>query len=50
MAIINIRDFPDDLHRSIKIRAAEEGTSIKALLVRYCQEGLERDKKEKKGR
>lgn len=48
MAILNIKDFPDDLHRALKIRAAEEVTSIKALFIRYCQEGLQRDKQQTK--
>ena len=48
MAVINLRDFPDDLHRSLKIRAAETGTTVKALMIKFCQEGLERDKKGKK--
>jgi plasmid stability protein len=45
MAVINLRDFPDDLHRSLKIRAAETGTTVKALMIKFCQEGLEREKK-----
>ena len=48
MAVINLRAFPDDLHRSLKIRAAETGTTVKALMIKFCQEGLERDKKAKK--
>ena len=43
-----IKDFPKDLHRELKIQAATLETSIKALVIRYCQEGLERDKKGKK--
>ena len=51
MSVIHLKDFPDDLHRLLRIRAAEEGTSIKALMTRYCQEGLKRDwGKEKKPR
>ena len=48
MAVINLRDFPDDLHRSLKIRAAETGTTVKALMIKFCQEGLEREKKTRK--
>jgi len=48
MAIINLRDFPDDLHRALKIKAAETGTTIKALMIRYCEEGLKRDKQKPK--
>ena len=50
MALINMRDFPDDLHRALKVRAAETGTTIKALMIRYCKEGLERDKKGKRAK
>lgn len=52
MALINMREFPDDLHRALKIRAAESGTTVKALMIRYCTEGLERDNQQtkKKGR
>ena len=48
MVTMNMRDFPPDLHRALKIRAAETGTTVKALVIRYCEEGLERDKKKKK--
>jgi hypothetical protein len=44
--------MPDDLHRSLKIRAAELGITVKALVIRYCKEGLARDwgrKAKKKG-
>ena len=47
--MIHLKDFPDDLHRLLRIRAAEEGTSIKALVIRYCKEGMKRDKAGKKG-
>ena len=48
--VINLRDLPEGFHRRLKIRAAELGVSIKALVIRYCEEGLKRDKPEKKGR
>ena len=44
MGTINLRDIPDDLHRSLRIRAAEKGTNVKALVLRYCIEGLKRDR------
>ena len=50
MAILNIQDFPDDLHRALKVKAAETGTTIKGLIIRYCQEGLQRDKQQNKKR
>jgi hypothetical protein len=43
-----VRDFPDELHHGMKIRAAIDKVSLRALIIRYCQEGLERDKKRKK--
>ncbi len=49
MVTINMRDFPVDLHRALKIRAAEEGTNVKALVIRYCEEGLKKKKPKKKG-
>ena len=50
MALINMRDFPDELHRALKIKAAETGTTIKALMIKYCEEGLAREKKKKGGK
>lgn len=47
MAVINLRDISDELHRALRIRAAETDTTVKALIIRYCQEGLKRDKKGK---
>lgn len=34
--------IPDDLHRALKIRAAEEGVTLKELIIRLLTEGLER--------
>jgi hypothetical protein len=48
MSVIHLKDFPEGLHRSLKIRAAELGTSIKSLMIRYCEEGLKRDKQKPK--
>lgn len=41
MAIIHY-EIPDELHRELKIRAAQEGTTLKALLIRLLEEGLSR--------
>lgn len=43
--IINIKDFPDDLHRQAKIQAAVEGVSLKALIIKALQEYLKKAKK-----
>jgi len=46
--IINIKDFPDALHRRAKAQAAMEGISLKALIIKVLSEYLEQI--EKKGR
>ena len=48
MKALFVRDFPDDVHHKMKIQAAIERVSLRELIIRYCQEGLERDKKAKK--
>ena len=48
MAVMNLRDFPDDLQKALKIRAIEEGTTLRELVIRYCEEGLKKNKKSKK--
>ncbi len=50
MIALNLRDFPEELHMALKIRAAEERTNVKALVIRYCEEGLAKGKKGKKGK
>ena len=40
-----IKDFPDDLHREMKIRAAVESTTIKELVIRAVREYLKKHKK-----
>ena len=45
MTVLNIKDFPDDLHRKAKAEAALMGTSMKELIIRAIQEYLERRKK-----
>ena len=48
MPAILIKDFPKDLHRGMKLQAVRLEMSLKGLIIRYCQEGLERDKKSQK--
>ena len=43
--VFYIRDIPEALHRELKSQAALQGIPLRALVIRYCQEGLERDKK-----
>ena len=40
MATLNIRDFDDELHRQLKVQAAQEGTSIKGLLTKIVRDYL----------
>ncbi len=43
--IINIKDFPDDLHREAKIQAAVEGISLKEIFIRALRDYLKKKKK-----
>ena len=43
MATINLRDFPDALHRSLKVAAAKRGTSVKWILIQAAKEWLKRE-------
>ncbi len=45
MAFLNIKDFPDDLHRKAKSEAALMGISLKELFIRAVKEFLENRKK-----
>lgn len=42
---VNIKDFPDKLHRQAKIQAAIEGTTLKGLIIKALTEYLKRAKK-----
>ena len=42
MAVINLRDFPDQLHREAKAKAALEGITLKELILRAVKEYLEK--------
>jgi hypothetical protein len=44
MAILNIKDFPDDLHRKAKAEAALMGISLKELIIRAITEYLKKMK------
>ena len=43
--VLNIKDFPNDLHRKAKIQAAIEGTTLKGLIIKALTEYLKRAKK-----
>ena len=40
-----IKDFPDDLHREMKIQAAVESISMKELVIRAVRDYLKKKKK-----
>ena len=44
MAILNIKDFPDDLHRKAKSEAALVGISLKELIIRALTDTLDKKK------
>jgi len=44
MAILNIKDFPSDLHRKAKAEAALMGISLKELIIRAITEYLKKKK------
>ncbi len=46
---INLREVPEDLYRGLKIRAAVEGITLKALVEKACREYLARPRKAKAG-
>lgn len=44
MAILNVKDFPDDLHRKSKAEAALMGISLKEFIIRAMTEYLKKKK------
>jgi antitoxin FitA len=40
--MIQIRNVPDDLHRTLKLRAVREGKSLSALLLEMARREAER--------
>jgi predicted HicB family RNase H-like nuclease len=44
MKIINLKDFPEDLHRRAKSKAALMGISLRELIIRAITEFLDRHK------
>ena len=40
--VIQMRNFPEDLHRRTRIQALKEGITMKALIIRLLTEYLEK--------
>jgi hypothetical protein len=38
MAVINLRDFPDDLHQAAKIKAVMDKTTLREIIIRAIAE------------
>lgn len=47
MATINIRTVPDDLHRAFKVYAVAKGSNIKAEILRFMQEAIDKTSSKK---
>jgi predicted HicB family RNase H-like nuclease len=45
MTTINIKEFPEDLHRKAKAEAALMGISLKELIIRAITEYLKKSKR-----
>jgi hypothetical protein len=50
MVVINMRDFPEDLHREAKVRAALDGVTMKEVIIRALTEYLRKKPDKQKGR
>ena len=42
--VLNVKDFPDDLHREAKIQAAILGISLKELIIQSVRDFLKKQK------
>ena len=40
--VLNVKDFPDDLHRKAKAKAALMGISLKELIIRAITDYLKK--------
>lgn len=48
MKTINIRKFPEELHKLAKASAAKEGKSLQDWFIEAVREKIEREKKQEK--
>ncbi len=42
MAQLRIEGFPDDLYRDLKVKAAQERTTVKALMIELVEKAVGR--------
>ena len=43
MAVINLRNFPDDLHQAAKIKAVMDKTTLREIIIRAIAEYVKKD-------
>jgi predicted DNA binding CopG/RHH family protein len=41
---VNIRDFPEELHRELKVQAAMRGVTLKSLILEILEKEMKRAK------
>jgi predicted HicB family RNase H-like nuclease len=44
VAIINLKEFPEELHRKAKAKAAMMGISLRELIIRAITEYIKKEK------
>jgi plasmid stability protein len=40
--VLTIRNWPDDLHRKLRVTALQRGETLRALMIRAAEQELER--------
>ncbi len=48
MAVVSIRNFPDDLYRSLKIACAEDGMTLRDKVISIVREHVKKRKEKGK--
>ncbi len=43
MSAVNLKDFPEDLHRAAKVAAVKEGKTLKDWIIEAVKEKLDRE-------
>lgn len=44
MGVLNIRKFPTELRKKLRIKALSRDLDLRDLVIEYLQQGLERDR------
>lgn len=51
MKVVNLRFYDENLHKEMKFQALKEDTTLQSLIIKACQEYLQKSKlEEKKGK